>query len=85
MRALVSVGLSIHYVSHGTPVRADGSQAFPSVCRAGLITEVLEDRVGLCVFNPTGIFFHPESIGGGAAFDEGGAAGTWHHAAGCAR
>ncbi|MEU8555979.1 hypothetical protein AB0C80_18585 [Streptomyces anthocyanicus] len=35
-----SVGRIVHYVSHGTPPREDGSQAYPSVCRAAIITEV---------------------------------------------
>ena len=36
-----SVGRIVHYVSHGTPLRGDGSQAFPSECRAAVITEVV--------------------------------------------
>lgn len=35
-----SVGRVVHYVSHGTPVREDGTQAYTSVCRAAVITEV---------------------------------------------
>jgi hypothetical protein len=35
-----SVGQIVHYVSHGTPVRHDGSQAFTSQCRAAILTEV---------------------------------------------
>jgi hypothetical protein len=34
------VGRIVHYVSHGTPVRADGSQEFESQCRAAIVTEV---------------------------------------------
>jgi hypothetical protein len=76
----------VHYVSFGTPVRADGSQAFTSQCRSATITEVSESgppRVGLCVMNPTGLFFH-SLADGGSAQDEGseidGArkGGTWH-------
>ena len=62
-----SVGRIVHYVSHGTPVRADGSQAYASECRAAIVTEVSErhtssggvmmPQVGLCVLNPTGQFF----------------------------
>jgi hypothetical protein len=68
----------VHYVSHGTPIRSDGSQAYPSVCRSAVITELAEPGspmeanhvVGLCVFNPTGLFFH--SLGaGGVPFDAG--------------
>lgn len=35
-----SVGRIVHYVSHGTPIQADGTQAFSSVCRAAIIAEV---------------------------------------------
>lgn len=30
----------VHYVSHGTPVKSDGTQAYRSVCRAAVVTEV---------------------------------------------
>lgn len=61
-----SVGRIVHYVSYGTPPRADGAQAYTSECRAAIVTEVLGDhphdelgpRVGLCVLNPTGQFFN---------------------------
>lgn len=62
-----SVGRVVHYVSHGTPIRADGSQAFQSQCRAADITEVDPEnpnRVGLMVKNPTGLFFHSLADGG---------------------
>ncbi|MGM9380353.1 hypothetical protein [Streptomyces antibioticus] len=62
-----SVGRVVHYVSHGTPVREDGSQAFPPKCRAAVVTEVDDAepyRVGLAVLNPTGQFFHPLAAGG---------------------
>lgn len=69
-----SVGRDVHYVSYGTP----GGE-YHSECRAAKITEVHEpldltgNRVGLCVFNPTGLFFN------NAQQDEGGkAGGTWH-------
>ncbi|MEC3977889.1 hypothetical protein [Amycolatopsis sp. H20-H5] len=35
-----SVGRDVHYVSHGTPPRADGSQAYTSLCRTAKITVV---------------------------------------------
>ncbi|MGW5925220.1 hypothetical protein ACWF2L_03100 [Streptomyces anulatus] len=55
-----AIGRVVHYVSHGSPVRDDGTQAFPSVCRSAEITEVDQDgRVGLLVKNPDGLFFHP--------------------------
>ena len=56
-----TVGRIVHYVSYGTPVRADGTQAFTSQCRAADVTEVDPadpTRVGLMVKNPTGLFFH---------------------------
>jgi hypothetical protein len=36
----VTVGEIVHYVSHGTPVRPDGSQAYTPACRAAILTEV---------------------------------------------
>lgn len=73
-----SVGRIVHYVSHGTPIREDGTQAFPSVCRAAMVTEVTEYpgdefAVGLCVMNPTGLFFHRGVEQGGTQ-----EAGCWH-------
>lgn len=87
----IRVNGAVHYVSHGTPIRADGTQAFTSRCRAATITEVEQDslRVGLMVANPTGLFFHsladggcqyghPDNGPGGAP--EG---GTWHYMDDC--
>lgn len=62
-----SVGRIVHYVSHGTPVREDGTQAFVPQCRAAIVTEVNAEepmQVGLAVQNPTGTFFHPLAQGG---------------------
>jgi hypothetical protein len=77
--ATPSVGRVVHYVSYGTPVQPNGSQAFTSECRAAVITEVSEETgfgklVGLAVLNPTGYFFNrgveqDEATKGG---------GTWH-------
>lgn len=62
-----SVGRIVHYVSHGTPVRANGTQAYTSQCRAAIITAVHDmdpvpehgvPYVDLCVFNPEGMFFN---------------------------
>lgn len=77
-----SVGRVVHYVSYGSPVRPDGTQAYASECRAATITEVVEDYdqvVGLCVLNPSGLFFHPISDGG-SGYDGSAqpAGGTWH-------
>lgn len=71
----------MRYVAHGTPVHEDGTQKFPSVERAAVITEVEEgsERVGLCVLNPTGVFFNSLSTGGSEYFDgENAPGGTWH-------
>jgi hypothetical protein len=88
-----SVGRIVHYVSHGTPPRADGSQAFTSECRAAIITEVgapeqfgADDDVSLCVLNPTGLFFNrgvPYDEGDTDSIDDDPGApvypgGTWH-------
>jgi len=71
-----SINRAVHYQARGS---ADGK--FPPVCRAAVITEVGDmesDRVGLCVMNPTGMFFYPVADGGGVAHDEDKAPGTWH-------
>lgn len=74
-----SVGRVVHYVSHGTPVREDGTQAFPGTCRAADVTEVGEDGlVGLMVKNPTGLFFHSLADGGAEQDENTKAGGTWH-------
>jgi hypothetical protein len=70
-----SVGRVVHYVSHGSPVREDGSQAYAAECRAAIITETdTSDTVGLAVLNPTGQFFNRTVV-----HDEAGkSGGTWH-------
>lgn len=74
-----TTGRIVHYVSHGTPVREDGSQAYASQCRAAVVTAVLPcyggaaPCVSLAVFNPTGLHFD-ESV----SYDASGAGGTWH-------
>lgn len=82
-----SVGRIVHYVSHGTPVRADGGQAFTARCRAAIVTEVElgvpkslgGERVGLAVLNPTGIFLHSLEAGGCKYHDaDEPPGGTWH-------
>ncbi|GIM88889.1 hypothetical protein [Paractinoplanes toevensis] len=60
-----SVGRVVHYVSYGTP----GGE-YASECRAAIVTEIPElvgstannksYVVGLCVLNPTGMFFNRE-------------------------
>lgn len=79
-----SVGRIVHYVSHGTPVQPDGTQAFTTQPRAAIITAVHDldpvpehgvPYVDLCVLNPTGLFFNTECL-----YDESTApaGGTWH-------
>jgi hypothetical protein len=73
-----SVGRAVHYVSHGTPIREDGTQAFTPQCRAATVT----------VTNPTGIHFQPLAEGGCFLYDPAGSTcslppgdrrgGTWH-------
>ncbi|MFB7029660.1 MULTISPECIES: hypothetical protein [unclassified Streptomyces] len=80
-----SVGRIVHYVSHGSPVLPDGTQAYPSRCRAAIITETTEHpdadgTVVLAVLNPTGVHFdqdvpHAEDKAEGAPAHP---AGTWH-------
>lgn len=55
-----SVGRVVHYVSHGTPVRPDGTQEYRSQCRAAIVTEAQQDgdMVSLAVLNPEGMFFN---------------------------
>ena len=79
-----SVGRVVHYVSHGTPVQPDGSQAYPSVCRAAIIAEVtgyappehpdgdMDARCHLAVLNPSGLFFDEIDYGPMKP------PGTWH-------
>lgn len=81
-----SVGRIVHYVSHGTPVRPNGSQAFPAECRAAIVTEVGEvwvpegeavpdgTPVSLCVLNPAGMFFN-QGVLHSELENQG---GTWH-------
>lgn len=65
-----TVGRIVHYVSYGTP----GGE-FESEHRAAIVTSVIEGSmfVGLCVLNPTGMFFNLA-----VPYDAGGSGGTWH-------
>ncbi len=82
-----SVGRIAHYVSHGSPVRPDGSQEFKSECRAAVITGVKNDTtVDLFVMNPTGVFLNQDCyyVGeGGGPNNEAGPGnwpgGSWHY------
>lgn len=74
-----SVGRIVHYRSHGTPVREDGTQAYTGECRAAVVTALPDVQipegsvVSLCVLNPSGMFFHEAVVQG--AEDQG---GSWH-------
>lgn len=74
-----SVGASVHYVSEGSPPLPDGSQKYPSVCRAAIVTEVPDVQIpegnlaSLCVVNPTGLFFRAD-----VEYGEKVVPGTWH-------
>jgi hypothetical protein len=53
-----TIGRIVHYHSYGTP----GGEYKP-LPRAAVVTEISdtdETKVGLCVFNPTGLFFNRE-------------------------
>lgn len=53
----LAVGRIVHYVAYGTP----GGEFPQGVHRAAIITEVdvvNSGIVGLCVLNPTGMFFN---------------------------
>ena len=75
-----SVGRVVHYVAYylGTP----GGEFPAGVCRAAVITEVYEgtpsdpghpDQIGICVMNPTGLFFNRH-----IPYNEAKAPGSWH-------
>lgn len=71
-----SVGRIVHYVSHGTPLREDGTQRYTPQCRAAIVTAPPTDDIGtaaLCVLNPTGLFFNfaPRD-------EDAHEGGTWH-------
>jgi hypothetical protein len=62
-----AIGFIVHYRAPGSAPDANGVQLHPSVCRAAVVTEVDQadpTRVGLAVFNPTGVNFRPLSEGG---------------------
>jgi hypothetical protein len=66
-----SVGRIVHYVAFGTP----GGEYPAGTCRAAIITQVGNaGDVGLCIMNPTGLFF-PTSVKQDEAMK---VPGTWH-------
>lgn len=73
-----SIGRMVHYLSRGS---ADG--VYGAQCRAAVITQVTSGvEVGLCVMNPTGLFFHENvEVGGDVCPDDDSQpheVGTWH-------
>ncbi len=77
-----TVSRIVHYVSYGTPGGEYGKE-----CRAAVVTEVTGRAlqppdmtetdlwvVGLCVLNPTGMFFNQ----GVVQMENGRDGGTWH-------
>lgn len=69
-------GRMVYYVAYGTP----GGEYPAGVERAAVVTEVNvstpsgeESVVGLCILNPTGLFFTRR-----VKYDAAGAPGTWH-------
>ena len=73
MKPTAPVGRMVHYVAFGTP----GGEYEAGAHRAAVITEVVATNtevVGLCVLNPTGLFFRHD-----VPFDEHARTpGTWH-------
>ena len=70
-----SVGRIVHYVAYGTP----GGEYPVGARRAAIITEVppfvsVDSPVGLCILNPTGMFFTRDV----PADQSGVNPGTWH-------
>ena len=74
------VGGNVHYLSHGSPVLPDGTQVYRAQCRAAIITETGPDPdvVGLCVLNPTGLFFRSLAEGGNTRDRSVTTGGSWH-------
>ena len=69
-----TIGRIVHYQARGS---ADG--VYPPEPRAAIVTQVHEDngdghQVGLCVLNPTGMFFRAEV----QQDEDAHASGTWH-------
>ena len=70
MEQVASIGRIVHYVAYGTPLGE-----YKPEHRAAIITEVdvLGTSVGLCVLNPTGMFFDRD-----VSYDPECQSGTWH-------
>jgi len=70
MSTAPTIGRIVHYVSYGSK---DGR--YDSTCRAAMVTESRPSgELGLCVMNPTGVFFDRQ-----VSQSEGDhRGGTWH-------
>lgn len=78
-----SIGRIVHYVSHGSPVREDGTQEYKSTCRAAIVTQALEGFMGtplagMAVLGPTGMHFEYGLPGPDPEGCSSTKAGTWH-------
>lgn len=82
MKEPVSVGRIVHFTSLGSAPQ-DGVQAYPPLCRAAVVTEIVDLATGvvsLAVLNPEGLQFarnigfdyELQSLNGTAT------PGTWH-------
>jgi DNA-binding IclR family transcriptional regulator len=70
------VGRIVHYLSHGSAVRLDGSQVHGMRCRAAVVTEVFaREVVALAVLGPSGMFFDGHVVEHPSGLRKG---GTWH-------
>lgn len=79
---IVSVGRTVHYMSLGSAPQ-DGVQQYPSMCRAAIVTSVLDfpqGLVSLTVLNPEGFQFVAEAFFDADKLALNGSAtpGTWH-------
>lgn len=78
------IGETVHYVSYGSPVQPDGSQAFTSQCRAAAITGIKSPtEVDLFVMNPTGVFLNQGCLYIGKEYPSGMPGGSWHNLNDC--
>lgn len=83
MKHAPTVGRIVHYAAYGTP----GGEFPAGVCRAAIVTEVSTESadtegrfctLGLCVLNPSGIYFNRGVQQDRAAECDGSTPGTWH-------
>lgn len=69
-RRTPTVGRIVHYIAFGTP----NGEYTAGAHRAAIVTAIHNERVDLCVFNPTGLHFRED-----VPFEvEAVTPGTWH-------